>query len=284
MIVDDEILAIEHLKHMINWEEHGFTIVGEALSAKKAIEVLKTNRPHIIFMDIQMPRMDGLQLSQKILEFNPNTKIILLTSHREFDYAKKAMNLGISHYLLKHELQETKLIETLKGIKTELQEQEEKVLSIKRQCLLDLLVYGTQKEIAMKNLQKSISDINSNFFFFFVKMDTAFSIFDQYSSIVDMYIPELEWKGIFQSEEMEYIESVTLEGGKLLILCKLKHKLAEKEVFSTIYNQAVNIKNQGKNKGLSLSIIISPIFRKMKDLPALYREAEHCPFSGYNPS
>ena len=274
MIVDDEILAIEHLKHMINWEEHGFTIVGEALSAKKAIEVLKTNRPHIIFMDIQMPRMDGLQLSQKILEFNPNTKIILLTSHREFDYAKKAMNLGISHYLLKHELQETKLIETLEGIKTELQEQEEKVLSIKRQCLLDLLVYGTQKEIAMKNLQKSISDINSNFFFFFVKMDTAFSIFDQYSSIVNMYVPELEWKGIFQSEEMEYIESVTLEGGKLLILCKLKHKLAEREVFSPIYNQAVNIKNQGKNKGLSLSIIISPIFRKMKDLPALYRETE----------
>lgn len=273
MIVDDEILAIEHLKHMITWEEHGFTIVGEAFSAKKAIEIVKSNRPQIIFMDIQMPRMDGLQLSQIILEYSPNTKIILLTSHREFDYAKKAMNLGISHYLLKHELQENKLIETLEGIKAELQEHEEKVLSIKRQCLLDLLVYGTQKETALKNLQKSISDINSNFFFYFVKMDTPFSIFDQFSSVVDMYVPELEWKEIFKAEEMEYIESVTLEG-KLLVLCKLKHKLAEKELFSTIYNQGVNIKNYGKMKGLSLSIIISPIFRKMKELPPLYRELE----------
>lgn len=274
MIVDDEILAIEHLKHMILWEEHGFTIVGEAITAKKAIEIVKTNRPHIIFMDIQMPRMDGLQLSQKILEYSPNTKIILLTSHRDFDYAKKAMNLGITTYLLKHELQETKLIETLDGIKTELQEQEEKVLSIKRQCLLDLLVFGTHKETAMKTLKKNISDINSNYLFFFVKVDTAFSIFDHFSSVTDMYVPELEWKGIFQSEEMEYIESVTFEGGKLLILCKLKHKLAEKEVFTTIYNYAMNIKNQGKNRGLSLSIIISPIFRKMEDLPVLYREIE----------
>jgi two-component system, response regulator YesN len=274
MIVDDEVLAIEHLRHMISWEDHGFTIVGEAFSANKAIEIVKATRPHIIFMDIQMPRMDGLQLSQKILEYRSTTKIVLLTSHRDFDYAKKAMNLGISTYLLKHELQEAKLTETLEGIKTELQEQEEKVLSIKRQCLLDLLVFGRHKETAMKNLKRNISDINSSFVFYFVKVDTAFSIFDHFSSAADLYVPELEWKGIIQTDEMEYIESIAFEGGKVLILCKLKHRLAEKEGFTTIYNQALTIKNEGKQIGLSLSTIISPIFRKMEDLPFLYREIE----------
>lgn len=274
IIVDDEILAIEHLKHMISWEEHGFTIVGEAITTNKAVEIVKNNRPHIIFMDIQMPRMDGLQLSQKILQFSPTTKIILLTSHRDFDYAKKAMALGISTYLLKHELQETKLIETIEGIKSELQEQEERALSIKKQCLLELLLFGTQKEAALKKLKGNISEINSKYVFFFVKVDTAFSIFEQYSSVTGLFVPELDWKGIFKSEDMEYIESVSLEGGKLLILCKLKHILAEKEIFTANFNKGLTLKNQGNNKGVSLSIIISPIFRKMENLPALYREIE----------
>lgn len=274
MIVDDEILAIEHLKHMISWEEHGLTIVGEAASGKKAVEIAQNTRPHMIFMDIQMPRTNGLQVSQKILEFNTNTKIILLTSYRDFEYAKQAMSLGISTYLLKHELNERKLLETIKEIMTELQEHEQEVLSLKRQCLLDVLVTGSSKESAIKKLKKSIADLNSHYVCYFVKIDTAFPVFENFSFAVDDYIPELDLQGIFESEEMEYIESVTLEGGKLVVLCRLRVKSAEKEVYTTVYQKAMNIKQQGKQAGKSLSIMLSPVFNNLEELPALYRQLE----------
>ncbi|NLM75867.1 MAG: response regulator [Clostridiaceae bacterium] len=62
LIVDDEVLARVGITALISWEEHGFTIVGEAENGKKALEMARKYQPDIIITDIRMPVMDGIEL------------------------------------------------------------------------------------------------------------------------------------------------------------------------------------------------------------------------------
>lgn len=88
MLVDDEVLALEFLREVIDWNQYGFQIVGQALNGKRALELFQKENPHIIISDIKMSVMDGLELSKKVKEINPHTKIILLSAYKDFEYAK----------------------------------------------------------------------------------------------------------------------------------------------------------------------------------------------------
>ncbi len=101
MLVEDERLVLELLKACINWEEIGFSIAGECSSAISALELVDTLLPDIIITDICMPVMDGLEFSKTVSEKHPQIKIIVLTGHEEFEFAKKGIKVGISDFLLK---------------------------------------------------------------------------------------------------------------------------------------------------------------------------------------
>lgn len=72
-----------------------------ATNGKNALESLKCNSIDILFTDIRMPIMDGLELSKEAKKINPNLKIIIYSGFSEFEYAKKAIELGVSSYILK---------------------------------------------------------------------------------------------------------------------------------------------------------------------------------------
>ena len=101
MIVDDEYLERILISKSFDWEAHGFKIVGEAESAKQALDLYDVLKPHIIFTDINMPFMDGLEFARQIEEKKLGTKIIIITGYREFEYAKKAVEIGVKSFLLK---------------------------------------------------------------------------------------------------------------------------------------------------------------------------------------
>jgi len=101
LIVDDEKLVRNLLKMRIKWEEFGMKIVGEASSSKEALELVETFKPDIIFTDICMPVMNGIELSKVIAEKHPNIKIVIITGYDRFDYAKTSIKLGVFDYLLK---------------------------------------------------------------------------------------------------------------------------------------------------------------------------------------
>lgn len=109
MIVDDEMLVRIGVKALINWEELGFEIVAEAGNGQSAFEKYVAFKPEIVITDIKMPKQDGLWLAQKIKEYNPNTEIIFLTCYDDFSYAKKAIKLRVSDYILKAEMEEEEL-------------------------------------------------------------------------------------------------------------------------------------------------------------------------------
>lgn len=72
-----------------------------ATNGKNALESLKCNHIDILFTDIRMPIMDGLELTKEAKKINPNLKIIIYSGFSEFEYAKKAIELGVSSYILK---------------------------------------------------------------------------------------------------------------------------------------------------------------------------------------
>ncbi|HEX9062938.1 MAG TPA: response regulator [Clostridia bacterium] len=101
MIVDDEFYFREALKISIPWEELGFKICGEAKNGKDALEKVGILNPEIIIVDINMPIINGLEFVGNIRKMGIDSKIIILTGHNEFNYAKQAVRLGVNNYILK---------------------------------------------------------------------------------------------------------------------------------------------------------------------------------------
>lgn len=100
-LVDDEPIVLEGIRSKIEWESSGFTFCGEATDGEIALSMISELKPDILITDIKMPFMDGLQLSAAIKKTQPWIKIIILSGHDEFDFAKKAISIGIEDYLLK---------------------------------------------------------------------------------------------------------------------------------------------------------------------------------------
>lgn len=101
LIVDDEHLVRNLLRNCINWEEIGYEVVGEASNAHEALDLVEQLRPDVIFTDIYMPFMDGLEFGKIVFERYSSIKIIVLTGYEEFEYAKKSVKIGIADFLLK---------------------------------------------------------------------------------------------------------------------------------------------------------------------------------------
>lgn len=101
LLVEDEEDVREGIAQQIDWARHGFEIVEQAENGREAAEMIDRLQPDVVVTDIQMPFMNGLQLSEWIRSRHPNTKIIILTGYDEFEYAQKAIKLHIDEYILK---------------------------------------------------------------------------------------------------------------------------------------------------------------------------------------
>ncbi len=101
VLVDDEQVILTGLMRVIPWEEYGCRVAGTAADGREGIELIRRVRPDILFTDIRMPNMDGLSMVAALKSEFPALKIAVLTAYREFDYARQAITLGVSRYLLK---------------------------------------------------------------------------------------------------------------------------------------------------------------------------------------
>lgn len=101
LIADDERLVRIGLMHMVDWERWSMKVVANAPNGQAAWDMYLEHRPDLVFTDIVMPGLDGLELAQRIKEDNPAVKILFLSCHSDFGYAQQGMALGASGYLLK---------------------------------------------------------------------------------------------------------------------------------------------------------------------------------------
>lgn len=101
IVVEDEGFIRRGIIQRIDWGKFGIIKVLEADNGVDAYELIISERPDIILLDICMPKMGGIELLEQIRIDNINSKVVILSGHDEFEYAQKAMRHGVEHYLLK---------------------------------------------------------------------------------------------------------------------------------------------------------------------------------------
>lgn len=114
MLVDDEAIILDGLT-FFSWGDYDCEVVATATNGRIALEKLQEANPDLIFTDIKMPGMDGLEFAEEVRKVNRDVKIVMLTGYGNFEFAQQAIKLGVSEYLLKpvNPIQLAKLIEKL---------------------------------------------------------------------------------------------------------------------------------------------------------------------------
>lgn len=101
VLVDDESLIVEGLRRVVDWEAHHCQVAATASDARSGAEAIREHCPDILFTDIKMPGEDGLAMLAALKGEFPRMQIAVLTGYRDFEYAQRAIRLGVSRFLLK---------------------------------------------------------------------------------------------------------------------------------------------------------------------------------------
>lgn len=101
VIIDDEPIIVEGLSKAVHWEKWNCQVAATAENGQSGIEIIKRENPDILFSDIRMPGMDGLSMIAALKSEHPHMQIAILTGFRDFEYAREAIRLGVTRFLLK---------------------------------------------------------------------------------------------------------------------------------------------------------------------------------------
>lgn len=125
LLVDDEYFPREALKTTISWETYGCTICGEAKNGFDGIEKAMQLKPDIILTDINMPFMDGLDMIMHLQKAQPDILYSIVTGYSEFEYAKRGIELGVHHFIVKP-IDDKEMIKTIQNMVEILESKHEK--------------------------------------------------------------------------------------------------------------------------------------------------------------
>lgn len=101
VIIDDEPIIVRGLTQLIPWEKYGCEVAGTAGDGQEGLELIRSLRPHMVFTDIYMPKMDGLGMAAALKSEFEDMELTVLTGYRDFSLAQQAIRLGVARFLLK---------------------------------------------------------------------------------------------------------------------------------------------------------------------------------------
>lgn len=121
-IADDEAIIREGLKYIINWNELGFTICGEASNGEDTLSAILDLNPDLVLLDIRMPKLQGTEIVRLAREQNYRGHFIILSGFSDFTYAQAAIRYGVDFYLTKP-IDEEELYHAVKTVSDTLQQE-----------------------------------------------------------------------------------------------------------------------------------------------------------------
>jgi YesN/AraC family two-component response regulator len=101
VLVDDEEIILRGLCDVVPWEKYNCKIIGKADDGQEGIKLIKSTQPDMIFTDIRMPNMDGIEMLYAVQEQLKSKQVTVMTGFRDLEYAQQAIKLGVTRYLLK---------------------------------------------------------------------------------------------------------------------------------------------------------------------------------------
>lgn len=159
LLVEDETFVRESVKEIIQWEEMGFTLVGEASNGMEALPMIKDDPPDLVLCDIVMPQMNGLELLQETRKAGIASKFVMLTCIGDFESMRQAMEYGASNYILKLSMSVKDLRETLVKVSRDLSAQRSPAESSARPAAAAL----AREKITHPEVNKIIDYIEQNY-------------------------------------------------------------------------------------------------------------------------
>ncbi|AQR93681.1 response regulator transcription factor [Clostridium saccharoperbutylacetonicum] len=270
LIVEDEINAREGLGNLLGKINNNYIVCGKASDGEQGLTLAKEHKPDLIFTDIEMPKLNGLDMLEKIKEDGQNPYIIILSGYSDFKYAQKSIRIGVEEYLLKP-ITYSALKSSMEQIERKFNLEKEKSVTfddemIKEEILGQILL---NKSNNLKELYKIIES----------KLDKEKNIYLVNLYLGDKYEDEIELRSKEMNDFMEKYKievvyySVLKEYGYLPIL--INTQIAFEELVKILkYNLLFSFKARGFYR-TTISVInmndISEIGKSFSKLQKLSR-------------
>ena len=244
IIVDDEYLAIEDLKNLIDWEGLGFEITATARSGRQALHIPETQSADLIITDISMPGMDGISLIEELRRRNSRLLFLLLTAYAEIDYMKRAFQLGVEDYLMKDEITPELLTEKLLLIREKLESSCRLSYSFLQKSLQ---AYFCDSAAVYSAADKTLS--GSGLFYCILAPDIIFPWVEELmlskktslSRTIAMALPFVE---TYQTEGVENICSLAAYNNKILVLLHMPETASTSHILYVLQRFSTNLTHE----------------------------------------
>ena len=285
MIVDDEPLMRLAINSLIDWEENGFVVLPHAANGVQAIAQIEEETPDILFTDIQMPEMNGVEMIKYIHKHHPQIKIIVLSNYDDFSYVKEALLNGAVDYILKAKISAQSLTTVIDQLKEKLMEEQKDIpgiqpnqmrqsLELRKAEFIRELDSGTVKgeDIPMLNEKLDLNLTDTQYV-------ACVILADGWKAVKDKY--EDEKKNVLcNTLDMILHESCPFKtvlfprnGGQYLALIYNDNK-STGHFFSVVHEALVKFQAfAGRYTGLSFTISISNLQYKLAALPEACTDA-----------
>jgi len=277
-LVDDEPIVLDGIRSKIDWEKDGFSFAGEATDGEIALSMIHELKPDILITDIKMPFMDGLQLASAIKKTQPWIKIIILSGHDEFDYAKKAISIGIEDYILKpftcddilSSLKKTanvidkerKQLSDISKMKEELKSQEKLI----QKEFLTNLIHGS---VDMTNLMQKCQEMGINLISRYYKI-----LISQIESKTNNTQNQQEACSLLNSYSSSWNEAVCFFHHSNRLVCIFK-SISQTELDENIYRIAETIEHIAtQNDDCTVVTAIGKTVEHLSMIPNSYEDAK----------
>ncbi|WP_186577054.1 response regulator [Aquibacillus kalidii] len=262
-LIDDEMIIRKGIANGIDWKEEGFEYCGDAPDGEVALPLIEQCKPDIVITDIKMPFMDGLQISRILREKMPSVKIIILSGHDEFEYAREAIRIRVTEYCLKP-LSASDLLHTLHKVSAQIdkeQIQERKYNDLKTKALQNLSISKDKFLIDLCDGVYSTSDAIKH------ASELGIDIIASYYFIV-----------IIESKQLRSIDTDWIKEG---YTCLTFWKNTKEKVFifqgtslDQLEQAATNIRKKMQSREESICFGIGKIENRIQGISLSYAEAQ----------
>ncbi|VBB07371.1 Hypothetical protein LUCI_2615 [Lucifera butyrica] len=284
LLVDDDFTARTNVKTMIDWEQNGFVLCGEATNGQTAIQLIQDELPDIVITDMSMPLLDGVELIEYIAATYPDMKTVALSGYDDFDYVKNSLKNGAVDYLLKHRLDSTSLLEVLKSAseqinrKHRLMEQLVRSREILQHDLIRQLVLGNIRDktgikAKIKELELPVEDGS---------LSLAVVAIDDFRLIKERFT-ETEVRGLIASladlteeilQDMGHAVMSFVDDGKFIILFSFGNIRSELYIYNHVGTTVNRIRASIKRYlNITACFSLGRSFYKISDMDRFYKEA-----------
>lgn len=283
VLIDDEIEKLEIISNRMDWHKHNIKILDLATNGRDGLETLKKNNPDIAIIDIKMPFINGLDVICYAREIGLKTKFIILSGFGDFEYAQKAIDLGVVTYLLKptkfeeilqsilkvaNKIEEERKIQSLIEQHSKLKESINESSNDNSSNVLQQLIINSEFDDDFKNILKSWNFYKNNQYFIVCALSLKYRDEENLKNNLYQALYFLE-QPFCNKLKVKYNADSFLLGSYVCIIVGLeKYQLEDFLIDLNSIQKSFDYKN-----GVSSIIGVSNIYENIFDTHTYYIEA-----------